>query len=94
MNTTGISRNWGALAAAALILGMGMGATAQAEPLEEITVHETSAAARAQRANFEAEMAAYVRSVEAAIEDARRQRLSEAQPPQIRLALASELHRG
>ena len=92
MNTTGINRNWGALAAAALILGMG--ATAQAEPLEEITVHETSAAARAQRANFEAEMAAYVRSVEAAIEDARRQRLREAQAPQIRLALARELHRG
>jgi hypothetical protein len=92
MNTTGISRNWSALAAAALILGMG--ATAQAEPLEEITVHETSAAARAQRANFEAEMAAYVRSVEAAIEEARRQRLREARPPQIRVALAHELRRG
>ena len=92
MNTTGISRNWGALAAAALILGTS--AAAQAGTMEEIIVRGTSATARAQQAIFEAEMAAYVRSVEAAIEDARRQHLREAQPPQIRLALAGELHRG
>ena len=92
MNTTGISKNWGALAAAALILGMS--GAAQAETLEEITVHGSSATARAQQANFEAEMAAYIRSVEAAIEDARRQHLRQAQPRRIRLALAGELHRG
>jgi hypothetical protein len=92
MNTTGISKNWGALAAAALILGMS--AAAQGETLEEITVHGTSAAARAQQENFEAEMAAYVRSVEAAIEDARRLRLQMAPLPQIRLALAAGSHRG
>ena len=92
MNTTGISKHWGALAAATLILGMS--AAAQAETLEEITVHGTTASVRAQQASFEAEMAAYVRSVEADIEDATRQHLSEAQPPKIRLALASELHRG
>ena len=93
MNTTGIGKNWGALlAAAALILGMS--AATQAETLEEVTVHGTMASARAQRASFEAEMAAYVRSVEADIEDATRQHLREAPPPQIRLALVGELHRG
>ncbi len=92
MSTTGISRHFGALAATALILGLG--ATARADTLEEVTVLETSATARAQQANFEAEMAAYVRSVEAAIEDTRRQHLREAQPPRIRLALARESHRG
>ncbi len=92
MNTTGMSKNWGALAAAALILGMS--AAAQAETMEEVIVYGTSVTARARQENFEAEMAAYVRSVEAAIEDARRQHLREAQPPQIRLALAGELHRG
>lgn len=91
MNTRGIGRNRSALAVA-LILGMG--ATAQAETLEEITVQESSAAARTQQANFEEAMAAYVRSVEAAIENSRRQRLREARPPQIQLALARELHRG
>ena len=92
MNTTGISKNWGALAAATLILGMS--AAARAETLEEITVHGSSAAASVQQANFEAAMAAYVRSVEADIEDARRQHLRKAQPPRIRLALAGESHRG
>ena len=92
MNTTGIGNRWGALAAAALILGMS--AATQAETLEEITVHGTTASARVQQANFEAEMAAYVRSVEADIEDSRRQRLREAQLPRIRLALARALHRG
>ncbi len=92
MNTTGISKNWGALAAATLILGMS--AAAQAETLEEITVHGTSAQARVQQENFEAEMAAYVRSVEAAIEDTRRQHLREARPPRIRLARLGESHRG
>lgn len=92
MNTTGISRNRGALPVAALILGMS--AVVQAETLEEITVQATSAAAHAHKANFEAEMAAYVRSVEAAIDAAQRQRLREARPPQLRVALANELHRG
>jgi len=92
MNTTRISRNRVALAAAALILGLGN--VAQAETLEEITVHETSAALRTQQANFEAEMAAYVRSVEAAIKATQRQRLRQARPPQFRVALASEPHRG
>lgn len=92
MSTTGISKNLGALAAAALILGTS--AAAHGETLEEITVQGTSAAARIQQANFDTEMAAYVRSVEAAIENARRQHLREAQPPKIRLALAGELHRG
>lgn len=92
MNTTGISKNWGALAAATLILGTS--AVAHAEKLEEITVHGTSAEASVHQANFEAAMAAYVRSVEADIENARRQHLRDAQPPKIRLALAGELHRG
>ena len=52
MNTTGIGNRWGALAAAALILGMS--AATQAETLEEITVHGTTASARVQQANFEA----------------------------------------
>jgi hypothetical protein len=92
MNTTGISKNRIALAAAALILGTG--SAAQAETLEEITVQATAAAVRAQQVNFEAEMAAYVRSVEADIEAAQRQRLREARPPKIRVALANESHRG
>ena len=92
MITTGIGKHFGALATATLMLGLG--APAHADTLEEITVLETSAAARAQQVNFEAEMAAYVRSVEAAIEEARRQHLRQAQPPRIRLALAGESHRG
>ena len=92
MNTTGIGRTRGALAAAALILGLS--ATAQAETLEEITVRATAATARAQQASFQADMAAYVRSVEADIEKARQRHLRETRLPEIRLALAGESHRG
>ena len=94
MNTTRIHRNRGALtAAAALILSLGA-SVAQAETLEEVIVYGSSAAVRAQQANLDAEMAEYVRSVEASIESAQQQRLRRAPAPNLRVAIAGELHRG
>lgn len=78
---------------AALAAALGA-ARAPAATMEEVVAHGSVAVAVAQRARFEAEMAAYVRDVKHELEQAVRRSLKESSGPALRLAQATESHRG
>jgi hypothetical protein len=67
---------------------------ASASTMEEIIVHGKIVSAETQRQHFEAEMAAYLSSVDSELKNSVRQHLERTVGPKLRLAEASRSNRG
>jgi len=79
----------GAALAAALLAGQ-----TQAAMMEEVVAHGTTHIAAAQQAHFDAEMAAYVRTVQLELKAFVRQNLQQSAAPTPRLAPKMASNRG
>lgn len=79
----------GAALAAALLAGQ-----TPAAMMEEVITRGTTTIVASQQARFEAEMAAYMRSVQLELKDSVRQHLEQAGAPKLRLAQTTESIRG
>lgn len=88
-NTLRHSLTTSAALAAALLAGQTPAAT-----IEEVVARDTMALVAMQRADFEAEMASYVRSVQIELKDSVRRHLEQAGAPKLRLAQTTESVRG
>jgi hypothetical protein len=65
-----------------------------ASTMEEVIAHGTTAVVAAQQAQFEADMAAYVHSVQSELKNSVREHLEQAGAPKLRLALTTVSNRG